>query len=1011
MKVAIWPHFGGEDNGDGGVRRVVEAQAAGLPAFGWELAEAEDADVLASHITIPPQWIARYPRKPIVAFIHGLYWAEYEWSGSWHQKANADVLALTKMADIVTAPTEWVAQSIRRHTARDVRVVPHGVDAELWLPEPGLQHQGYVLWNKTRPDPVCDPTPMEELAQRMRETPFVSTFGRELPNVTLTGRRTYAEARDLVQRAGVYLATARETFGIGTLEAMAAGVPVVGWRWGGQAEFITHRKDGWLAEPGDLESLEAGVRWALANRAAVGAAAIATARRFSWARANEMYAATLAEAAERRVPTGPGGLKGGVWLSDRPRVSVIVTAYNLDRYLGAALDSVLAQSSDDWECIVVDDASPDECGAIADSFAERDSRFRVIHNETNLYLAGARNEGIAAARGEYIIPLDADDMLPPGALATLADALDSDRTIDIAYGGVEFIELDGRSWHSGWPVDFEHRYQLTRSEGAPRPNNLLPYASMFRREVWRLTGGYRERFRTAEDADFWCRASSYGFQPRKVTGLDCLIYRNRPDSMSRAITPADWLAWYPWAERPELGPAGACTETQGPVPSLDPPRVSIVIPCGPGHERLVMDAIDSVDAQTFRDWECIVVGRPETLGPFPSWVRVLDEDATCPCHDGDPCNYQSIPRSPASARTKLGVARARNVGVAAARALLFLPLDADDILQPEALELMLAAHEAGDGDIIYSDFYEDPEGDGTHRIWECPDYDAKLLLSRGAIHTVTALTPVAVWERVGGYDPALGWEDWGFQLECAAQGICSRRLRAPLLLYRKWTGRRREEIQAGFEAAKQSILAKYARFWDTPDGPAKEELMGCGSCGQRRTIDPQPRQSLTRAPVPRGAALLRYEGPKEGAQSFRGAETGTVYRFSRGEEKYVHEADLEHFMLIPGFVQLAGANMRARESDAPVLSGYVPEPPAREAEREPDPLPISTAGRAPNDPMLAALGVHQEQVATAQPEEIEDPNAIAVGPTGGSVEDIERAAIAAAQARRTAEATEEPSHV
>lgn len=988
-RVHIWPSFAGEDTGDGGVRRVVEGQIASLPAHGWEVVDdPADADVIASHITIPRTYLTRFPDKPIVSMCHGMYWFGYEWD-NWCLKANADVMEAIRVADIVTAPTEWVAQAIRRASCRDVRVVPHGVDADLWAPID--QNDGYIIWGKSRPDAICDPEPMNIVAEKLRNLRFVSTFGREAPNVTLTGRRSYAEMKDLIRRAGAYLCTARETFGIQTLEAMAAGVPIVGWDWGGQAEFIEHGVDGWLAAPGDHAALAEGVLWALENREAISPRAIAKARTFTWDRAGKMYADIYAEAVERR-----SGYQLGSKVTS-PKVSVIVPAFNLDKWLPETLDSVLAQSMSDWECIIVDDASPDRCGAIAEEFAARDSRFRVIHNEENRYLAASRNIAIEASRGRYVMPLDADDMLTPDALEILTHALDVDRTIHVAYGGMEFLEPDGERWHSGWPMDFDHRNQLMQ-------RNLLPYCSMFRREVWELLGGYRERFRTAEDADFWCRASSYGFRPRRVTTQDCVVYRNRDDSMSRKESPRDWTAWFPWSHDPALTPAGAAAEQQLPVPSLDPVGVSVVIPCGPGHARLLMDAIDSVDAQTYRLWECIVVNDTgEPLPRLPSWVRIVEPFPA----DTDTGGYRG---------RFGGAAAARNAGIAAAKAPLFLPLDADDILQPEALEFMLAARAAsmGDkpgagpaGDIIYSDFWEDPEDAGTFRIWECPDYEASLLIKRGAVHCVTALTPVATWKAVGGYDETLpGWEDWGFQIACAELGICSRRVKAPLLLYRKHTGARREQNQEAFDESKAGILSKYGRYWNG------DTLMGCGSCGQRRTIDPRPQGSSYQGPgaQPQGAVLIRYEGAASGAQTYRGEATGTAYRFGAGEEKYIYEEDLDKFMRLPGFVLLKGSRGRSVEAGAPELTGAMPPrgdtpesaPEPEHAELElPPALPISTPGMGPADPTRAAIEASERPGPVGdQPSVADDGDAIEVGATEHlSFEQVEARAIAQARSK------------
>ena len=95
-----------------------------------------------------------------------------------------------------------------------------------------------------------------------------------------------------------------------------------------------------------------------------------------------------------------------------PQVSIIVPVYNVEGYLRRCLDSILAQTLKEWECICVDDGSTDGCGAILDEYAARDGCFVVIHQE-NMGLASARNSGLDAARAEYIGFVDSDDWIEP----------------------------------------------------------------------------------------------------------------------------------------------------------------------------------------------------------------------------------------------------------------------------------------------------------------------------------------------------------------------------------------------------------------------------------------------------------------------------------------------------------------------------------------------------------------------------------------------------------------------
>lgn len=847
-----------------------------------QFVQPEEADVIASHISIPHEYVRRFPDKPFVAHCHGLYWSDYPWE-AWAYRANREVLDAIALADQVTAPSEWVARIIARHTSRRVHVIPHGVSGTDWTLS--KENKGYVLWNKTRIDPICTPEFVDSVAELMPAVPFVTTFGKQQENVIVTGRLPYEQGKEVIQQAGVYLATTRETFGIGTLEAMACGVPVVGFDYGGQSEFIEHGKDGWLVEPYDVRGLAEGIRWALDHRVECGLAAREKAMQFPWARAAQMYHDVYMTA-----------FKSSSHHERGPRTSIIITAYNLADYLPDAIDSVLAQTDDSYECIIVNDASTDSTAEIADRYAREYKNIRVIHNEENVYLAEARNIGIRAARGRYILPLDADDMLAPRAVETLADALDADRTLHIAYGGVLFVDEDGKTptnygyrdlapGHSDWPMVFDAERQVM---GA----NLLPYASMYRRGMWEDLAGYRRRLKTAEDADFWTRAASFGYKAERVTTQDMLVYRNREGSMSRTHREQrlNYLRWYPWARDPVSGPAAFSGDRSV---ALLTPRVAVVIPCGPGHERYVIDAVDSVQAQSYRLWECIVVndsGAPLTL---PSWVRVIDVDVR-----------------------DAGAARNAGIANASASAKLFLPLDADDILQPDALQWLTTAYvEANEECIIYSDFYEDPKDEGAFSPYALDDPSCTHLTQRGALHAVTALTPKSVWEKVGGYAEGQNWEDWDFQLRCAEAGICSYHIQVPLFTYRKWTGRRRDYDDEEFEQRKTTILARWKDYFE-----GRKQLMACG-CSSKARVPSAPQltqraRAERTAPPGADAQLVEYRGARMGSVRYRGP-SGVIYAFSRGEQRWVQAQDLKLFLDRKDFV-VSSPEAQAKEL-TPVL--------------------------------------------------------------------------------------------
>ena len=94
------------------------------------------------------------------------------------------------------------------------------------------------------------------------------------------------------------------------------------------------------------------------------------------------------------------------------KVSVIIPVYNVEKYLSRALDSLLAQTYQNWEAIIVDDGSTDSCDIIADEYANKDSRFKVFH-KTNEGVSEARNVGMKHATGKYLLFLDPDDFFHP----------------------------------------------------------------------------------------------------------------------------------------------------------------------------------------------------------------------------------------------------------------------------------------------------------------------------------------------------------------------------------------------------------------------------------------------------------------------------------------------------------------------------------------------------------------------------------------------------------------------
>lgn len=126
-----------------------------------------------------------------------------------------------------------------------------------------------------------------------------------------------------------------------------------------------------------------------------------------------------------------------------PEISVIVPVYDVEAFLPQCVASLLAQTFADFELILVDDGSPDGCGALCDQFARQDGRVRALH-QPNGGLSSARNAGLDAAAGQYIAFVDSDDLVHPDYLRLLRAALQKTGA-DMAICGVEDVLENGQS--------------------------------------------------------------------------------------------------------------------------------------------------------------------------------------------------------------------------------------------------------------------------------------------------------------------------------------------------------------------------------------------------------------------------------------------------------------------------------------------------------------------------------------------------------------------------------------
>jgi len=215
-----------------------------------------------------------------------------------------------------------------------------------------------------------------------------------------------------------------------------------------------------------------------------------------------------------------------------PRVSVLMSVYNAERYLREAIESILAQTLDDFEFIIVEDGSTDWSKQIIAEYAQRDVRVLPVWNVSNLGLTKSLNRGLDKARGVYIARQDADDRSLPERLQKQAAFLDAHPEVGLVGSWFMRMTEAGQPLHV---IETPVADQAIRLKLFTRGNAFAHGSVMFRRECVEKVGGYREQFSYAEDYDLWLRiADRYG-----VANLPEPLYWWRSTASSKSVLGRD----------------------------------------------------------------------------------------------------------------------------------------------------------------------------------------------------------------------------------------------------------------------------------------------------------------------------------------------------------------------------------------------------------------------------------------------------------------------------------------
>ena len=207
-------------------------------------------------------------------------------------------------------------------------------------------------------------------------------------------------------------------------------------------------------------------------------------------------------------------------------VSIIIPAYNVERYIKSCLGSVIAQSYQNLEIIIVNDGSVDTTEQIIRVYEKRDSRI-VVMNKQNGGLSSARNTGLARATGEYLIIFDSDDIMVPEKVQSQVAWLEQHPQYGMVYSNLfHFVDGTNKIYILSVRKSTADHYSALLLGNYINPNTVC-----MRRLVYEQVGIFDEDIRSAEDWDYWLRISQkgilIGYDPQPLT-----LYRMRHNSLS-----------------------------------------------------------------------------------------------------------------------------------------------------------------------------------------------------------------------------------------------------------------------------------------------------------------------------------------------------------------------------------------------------------------------------------------------------------------------------------------------
>ncbi len=419
-----------------------------------------------------------------------------------------------------------------------------------------------------------------------------------------------------------------------------------------------------------------------------------------------------------------------------PEITVVMPVYNAERYIDKAIKSVLAQTYQDFEFIIIDDASTDNTSEILKRFD--DPRIRTIKNPNNLGLTKSLNKAIREAKGTYIARMDADDISIPHRLETQLNFLK--KNTDHALVGSSYYQIDdtGRIISLVRVLSDDNEIRA----GLKKQNWFGHGSIMMLKSAFLQCGGYDESFKYAQDYDLWLRIS----EKYKVANIGEPLYqwRSTAGNISNArIQEQKYFASLAVKKAEERKKARIIDKT-------DKPLVSVIVPTY-NRPDMLREALTSILNQSYQNYEIIVVNDGGIN--IESIIHQLNSKG----------NITYVKHN-----INKGLAASRNSGISLAKGKYIAYLDDDDVFYPDHLETLVNLLEETDYKVAYTDAYRAHQVlyDNSYKITarDIPysvDFSKDLILIRNLSPVNCFMHEKKCLEKVGLFDEALTThEDW-----------------------------------------------------------------------------------------------------------------------------------------------------------------------------------------------------------------------------------------------------------